>query len=78
VWGFVVFAVASVLGWVAAFDVLRIPNSVGNFPDQSTMALTVLGRAMLEAVGFHFSNYVPVMQVLARGGLRLCPPHYAA
>jgi hypothetical protein len=70
-WGFVVFAVASVLGWVAAFDVLRIPNSVGNFPDQSTMALTVLGRAMLEAVGFHFSNYVPVMQVLARGGLRL-------
>lgn len=70
-WGFAVFALASVLGWVAVFDVLRIPNPDGNFSDQSTLALTVLGRAMLEAIGFHFSSYIPVVQVLAQGGLRL-------
>jgi uncharacterized membrane protein len=71
IWGLCAFTAASAVAWVAAFDCIRIPDSTGPFLGQSSMALTVLGRAMLEAIGFHFANYAPVMQVLARGGLRL-------
>lgn len=67
--GCFVFATASAVGWIIAFDIIRIPNSAGPFLSQSTMALTVLGRAMLEAVGFHVPSYIPVLQVLERGGL---------
>ncbi|WP_024514753.1 type IV secretion system DNA-binding domain-containing protein [Bradyrhizobium sp. Tv2a-2] len=69
-WGCFVFVAASAAGWVAAFDITRFPNSVGPFLSQSTMALTVLGRAMCEAVGFQLDN-ITVAQVLERGGLTL-------